>query len=156
MGHPHKKVDEKLLQMDKKFSDLKKRQQEKINEWITEDFVRFMKKNDRFPNKEEIQETVGYVSLKMNAEGIWLPEKAIKRHCLSTITRLKQKCKDGAEPKMFVQTEYSVQYEKEHTTRIVLKLNNTKDADLVEHLNQVGNRQTYLKGLIRADMRSDP
>ena len=34
MGHPHKVIDGRLLQMDKSFSDLKMKQKDKIANWI--------------------------------------------------------------------------------------------------------------------------
>lgn len=46
-----------------------------------------------------------------------------------------------------------VKYDKNNTTQIMLKLNNKTDADLIEHLNSLENRQGYIKNLIRSDLR---
>jgi hypothetical protein len=46
----------------------------------------------------------------------------------------------------------SVKYDAEHTTRLYVKLNNKTDADILEHLKTVDNKQGYVKALIRADM----
>jgi hypothetical protein len=43
-------------------------------------------------------------------------------------------------------------YDKANTTGIYLKLNNKTDADILEHLRRVDNRQGYIKELIRRDM----
>lgn len=43
-------------------------------------------------------------------------------------------------------------YDKEHTRFFGLKLNYTTDAALIEKLESVESKQTYLKGLIRADL----
>lgn len=47
----------------------------------------------------------------------------------------------------------NAKYDAEHTTGVYLKLNNKHDADIIERLSQVQNRQGYIKDLIRADMK---
>lgn len=49
-------------------------------------------------------------------------------------------------------TQRQARYDKAHTTRIYLKLNNTTDADVIAQLQKVDNRQGYIKALIRADL----
>lgn len=44
-------------------------------------------------------------------------------------------------------------WDKENTVVITMKLNKNQDADIIEKLNSVGNRQGYLKELIRADIK---
>ena len=44
-------------------------------------------------------------------------------------------------------------YQKEHITRMVIKLNDKTDQDILEHMKTIGEkRQTYIKRLIREDM----
>lgn len=43
-------------------------------------------------------------------------------------------------------------YDAAHTTRISLKLNNGTDADILAHLAAQGNKQGYIKSLIREDI----
>ena len=50
------------------------------------------------------------------------------------------------------QIRASVKYNKENTVQISLKLNRTTDADLIESLNRVANKQGYIKELIRRDI----
>lgn len=54
------------------------------------------------------------------------------------------------------QYEYNDAYQKEHIKRVVVKLNDKTDMDIIRHLqqkNDAGERtQTYIKRLIRADM----
>lgn len=45
-------------------------------------------------------------------------------------------------------------WDKENTIQIKLKLNTTNDADIIEKLNSVDKKQTYIKELIRADIKS--
>ncbi len=47
----------------------------------------------------------------------------------------------------------SRKYDDAHTQRIYIKLNKGTDADILEHLEKVGNKQGYIKSLIRADMK---
>ena len=46
----------------------------------------------------------------------------------------------------------SMKYDKANTTDVRIKLNNNTDADILEKLNSVDNKQGYIKALIRADL----
>ena len=46
-------------------------------------------------------------------------------------------------------------YDKEHTKQILLKLNKGTDADILQKLDEVDNKQGYIKGLIREDIKSE-
>ena len=43
-------------------------------------------------------------------------------------------------------------YDAKNTTRIAIKLNKKTDADILEALERSGNKQGYIKALIRADI----
>ena len=45
-------------------------------------------------------------------------------------------------------------YKKESTTIVNIRLHNELDADIIERLQGVGNKQGYIKKLIRADIES--
>ena len=47
-----------------------------------------------------------------------------------------------------------LRYDKTHTTQMMLKFNNTLDADILERLKEVGNKQGYIKRLIRSDLET--
>jgi len=47
------------------------------------------------------------------------------------------------------QKRASAKYDAMNTTQITLKLNKTTDADILEWLNKIRNKQGYIKGLIR-------
>ena len=49
--------------------------------------------------------------------------------------------------------EVQTRYDKKNTQRVQLKLNTKTDADILEHLSKVSNKQGYIKGLIRADIK---
>ena len=46
-------------------------------------------------------------------------------------------------------------YDKENTRQITIKLNLNTDADILDWLSRVENRQGYLKRLIREDMAKE-
>lgn len=50
------------------------------------------------------------------------------------------------------QARASAKYDKENTKQIILKLNLKTDADILQKLESVPNRQGYIKDLIRADL----
>ena len=50
------------------------------------------------------------------------------------------------------QIRASVKYNKENTVQISLKLHSPTDADLIDNLNRVANKQGYIKELIRRDI----
>ena len=50
------------------------------------------------------------------------------------------------------QIKASIKYNKENTVQISLKLNRTTDADLIDSLNRIENKQGYIKELIRRDI----
>ena len=58
------------------------------------------------------------------------------------------KKKDGSVEKYAPQ----MKYDKNNTVQIKMKLNKNTDADILEFLETVENRQGYLKELIRNDM----
>ena len=46
----------------------------------------------------------------------------------------------------------NAKYDKTHTRLITLKLNKKTDADILNMLDRCGNKQGYIKNLIRNDM----
>lgn len=47
----------------------------------------------------------------------------------------------------------AIKYAVKNTTRVHIALNNTTDKDIIDHLETVGNKQGYIKELIRKDMQ---
>lgn len=48
----------------------------------------------------------------------------------------------------------SIKYNAENVVRVRMALNKKTDADIIEHLEKVGNKQGYIKELIRQDMKN--
>ena len=53
------------------------------------------------------------------------------------------------------QKQASAKYDRENTKQVILKLNQTTDADILGKLEEVENRQGYIKQLIRGDLRGN-
>ena len=51
-----------------------------------------------------------------------------------------------------MQPESKTKWDKENTTVVTMKLNKNKDADIIEKMKSVPNKQGYLKQLIRGDI----
>lgn len=51
-----------------------------------------------------------------------------------------------------MQPESKTKWDRENTTVVTMKLNNNKDADILEKLSSVPSKQGYIKELIRADI----
>lgn len=51
-------------------------------------------------------------------------------------------------------SERQNRYDKENTKQVILKLNVKTDADILEKLQQVENKQGYIKELIRKDLKN--
>lgn len=51
------------------------------------------------------------------------------------------------------QKRATLKFQKEKCKQYTFKFNKNTDADIIEVLDTVSNRQGYLKGLIRADLR---
>ena len=49
--------------------------------------------------------------------------------------------------------EYQKEYDAKYSVQLKLRLSRKYDADILEHLGKVGNKQGYIKDLIREDMR---
>lgn len=45
-----------------------------------------------------------------------------------------------------------IKYDQAHTRQVKLKLNRRTDKDILDKLDSVGSKQTYIKQLIRADI----
>ena len=68
----HKKVDGKLLQMNKTYSQLKQRQKEKISQWMYQAYKKQVAEN--LPDDEALQ----FVFEKIDEAEIWIPDYEIE------------------------------------------------------------------------------
>lgn len=79
----HKVIDGRLVRTDKSFSDLKRKQQEKINVWLYEEYAKLYEQNGLPPDKKHTNKIVNIVSEKIEASDIWLPVCELEKYYLS-------------------------------------------------------------------------
>lgn len=53
------------------------------------------------------------------------------------------------------QKKASARYDASHTRQVKLKLNTKTDHDILERLDVIGNKQGYIKRLIRSDIKRE-
>ena len=56
---------------------------------------------------------------------------------------------------MTPQSEAKTRWDRENTVVVTMKLNKNTDADIIEKLDSVDNKQGYIKRLIREDLARD-
>lgn len=61
----------------------------------------------------------------------------------------------GMENKINNKTKYDIQYHKEKIKRIPFDLNTTHDADIIDFLNTVRNKNGFIKALIREYIQNE-
>lgn len=47
----------------------------------------------------------------------------------------------------------TAKYQQVNTKQFIMRLNKRTDSDIIEYLEKCGNKQGYIKSLIRADMK---
>ncbi|MCI6794868.1 MAG: hypothetical protein MR581_02595 [Lachnospiraceae bacterium] len=67
----HVKVDGKLLQTNKKYSQLKLKQKEKIHQWMYDAYKGYYEKNQKFPDDSGDEEILNRVMEQIEAADIW-------------------------------------------------------------------------------------
>ena len=76
----HKMIDGRLLQTNKKYSQLKIKQKEKIAEWMFQATRDYYMKKCTFPNDKHLEEVVDTVYEKIEDAEIWIPYGEVFKH----------------------------------------------------------------------------
>ena len=76
----HKMIDGRLLQTNKKYSQLKMKQKEKIAEWMFQATRDYYMKQCTFPNDKHLEEVVDSVYEKIEDAEIWIPYGEVFKH----------------------------------------------------------------------------
>lgn len=83
----HKVINGRLLQTDKKFSALKRSQQEKISGWLWEEYKTEAKKHGIPLVKKQKEEILDCVYEKIQECEIWIPYDEVKQYFGSRLAR---------------------------------------------------------------------
>ena len=84
----HKMIDGRLLQTNKKYSQLKMKQKEKIAEWMFQATRDYYMKKCTFPSDKHLEEVVDSVYEKIEDAEIWILQITLKRNASSAIAEL--------------------------------------------------------------------
>lgn len=79
----HEVINGRLQQTDKRFSQLKERQKEKITQWLYEEYAAVFERVGLPPDKRHNGAIVSAVYAKIEEAGIWIPYGEVMRHYLS-------------------------------------------------------------------------
>jgi 8-oxo-dGTP diphosphatase len=85
----HELIDGRLLQTNKKFSQLKESQKNLISEWFYDESLAFFKQSGKFPTaKNEKEAILAAVYEKIEERNIWIPFIEIKQYFSKKQTKL--------------------------------------------------------------------
>ena len=87
----HVKIDGRLLQTNKKYSQLKVSQKEKIAECLFQGTKDYYVNNGTYPTGEKLQEIADAVYDKIEAAGIWIPYEEVVKHYRSKLSAIKKR-----------------------------------------------------------------
>jgi len=93
----HQRIGGQLLQMNKRFSNLKQAQKEKITAWLYEEYCAAYDEKDMPPNKKSDMEILFNVSDKIENAKIWLPDGELDKHYYSKKAKFRNRYKKAKE-----------------------------------------------------------
>lgn len=101
----HEMIDGKLLQADKKYSQLKLKQKEKIAEWMFQATKDYYTRKYTFPNDKHLGEVVDAVYEKITAANIWIPYGEVFKHYKSKRSAINKRVRKSLNEKAESRTE---------------------------------------------------
>lgn len=101
----HEMIDGKLLQTDKKYSQLKLKQKEKIAEWMFQATRDYYTRKSTFPNDKHLEEVVDSVYEKIEAAEIWIPYGEVFKHYKSKRSNINKRVRKSLNEKIESRTE---------------------------------------------------
>ena len=87
----HMMVNGKLLQTNKKFSQLKNSQKQKINGWMYEEYEKLWDENGREPGRPQKEIIINDVYSKIEEAEIWLPFGELYKYYESHINKFRKR-----------------------------------------------------------------
>ena len=98
----HIRVEDKLLQTNKKYSSLKFKQKERIHSWMYESYKKKYQELKKYPDIKYDTEILEYVYEKIEEADIWIPYGEVAKHYKSVRSNLRKRltrelCKNDPE-----------------------------------------------------------
>ena len=87
----HMMVNGKLLQTNKKFSQLKNSQKQKINGWLYEEYEKLRNENGREPGRPQKEIIINDIYSKIEEAEIWLPFGELYKYYESHINKFRKR-----------------------------------------------------------------
>ena len=87
----HEWIDGKLLQTDKKFSQLKQTQKEKINQWLYDEYKRIYDQVGKSPDSRRNDEILDAVYTKIQKAEIWIPYGEVRLYFFNRKNALRKR-----------------------------------------------------------------
>lgn len=119
----HKIIDGRLIQTNKKFSQLKQSQKSKINEWLYHEYRKTYDSKGKPPGKQDKDKIISVVYNKIEKATIWLPLGELYGYYEAHINKFRKYYERGKKPAMnetikTLTTRKSCRsYKDEHITR---------------------------------------
>lgn len=126
----HEWIEGKLLQTNKKYSQLKLKQKEKIHEWMYIAFRDSYKKTGRFPGKREDEDILDSVMQKINDAEIWIPWYEVEKHYNGVKSRLNKRYKKEKVKKLIQDQQISIEIEPLKVELTVCKVEDYSNIDI--------------------------
>ena len=79
----HQMIGGRLIRTDKRFSQLKQKQKEKINEWLYQEYSALYRKIGKVPDSRHNDEILFAVQTKIEEAGIWIPLDEVEKYFFS-------------------------------------------------------------------------
>lgn len=79
----HIKSDGQLIRTDKRFSDLKNSQKEKISNWLYDEYKKCYDRIEKYSDSRRNDEIVSTVYEKIEECGIWIPYYEVEKYYCS-------------------------------------------------------------------------
>lgn len=79
----HQMIEGRLIQTDKRFSQLKQKQKEKINEWLYQEYSALYRKIGKVPDSRHNDKILFAVQDKIEEAGIWIPFGEVEKYFFS-------------------------------------------------------------------------
>lgn len=79
----HQMIEGRLIQTDKRFSRLKQKQKEKINEWLYQEYSALYRKIGKVPDSRHNDKILFAVQNKIEEAGIWIPLGEVEKYFFS-------------------------------------------------------------------------
>ena len=87
----HEWVDGKLLQTNKKYSQLKLKQKEKIYQWMYEAYRDKYRELGKYPDLKDIDDILEPVMERIDEAEIWIPYGEVRKHFKGCMTQLRKR-----------------------------------------------------------------